>query len=100
MKKKIIFLLIASTMLLGGCVKNKPRPMAGLAPATIPTTPPPAPQGMAIGQFYVSALNESCYELIPVNYSDVPQAICQRGTGWEVISSVLAQTPRTLPSAP
>ena len=99
MKKTSLLLLMVMTVLSLGCVKKTHTPVAGMSGASQPPAPA-VPQGMAIGQFYISALKENCYELIPTNYTEVPQAICLRGESWTVVPGVLAQTPRTMMGAP
>lgn len=99
MKIRSLVLLILLTLLSLGCAKKSHPPVAGMNGASRPPAPA-APQGMTTGQFYISALKENCYELIPTNYTEVPQAICLRGESWTVVPGVLAQTPRTMMGAP
>ena len=54
---------------------------------------------MRLGAPYISALNESCYELIPLGGTLEPtQALCLRDNRWQTAPSVLTVLPGRIPA--
>lgn len=95
--KKILFYLqiVCICCFFAGCVARQSS--GGGAAASTESVPAESaiPAGMRLGPAYVSALNESCYELVPVNNPFIPpQALCLRGRTWEVLPSVLTAIPK------
>lgn len=91
--------------LLAGCAADGERnvpvvtPDSSVADETIAASH--VPSGMQMGPFYVSALNEGCYELIPAGGgSSQIQALCQRGETWVVMPKIyMDKPPRSASSA-
>ena len=92
----ILTLSIGLLCLFAGCSTHAQAPQyAGVETGT-GAPPPAAPQDMRLGNAYVSALGEECYELIPVAAPfESSRAMCLRGGQWEVLSPVLTNLPGT-----
>lgn len=94
--------LVCLCCLFVGCAAQSPAGGGAAAPAAAPAADgfaiPAAPAGMLLGASYVSALNESCYELLPASGSFEPaQALCLRGGTWHTVPPVRAPLPGKMP---
>ena len=90
---------LAGLLLLGpagGCARNQDV-IRGLQAAD-PSILPVAPDGLRLGAFYVSALNEACYEAFPLHSpSAQPRAYCLRSASWLLLPDIYPDPPYAAP---
>ena len=94
MNKTVILLSILLCCLAPGCAPKETGHGTGGPLATASSAYPDAPPGMSIGNGYISALNEQCYELLPAGgMGEASGAACLRGRTWTVLSPIFASLP-------
>jgi hypothetical protein len=90
--------LLAVLLLIGpawGCARNQG---AALPPPDASSAPPAPPEGLRLGAFYVSALNEECYEAFPLDGPSArPRAYCRRSASWLLLPDIYPDLPYGAP---
>ncbi|MDL2267359.1 hypothetical protein LJC46_05155 [Desulfovibrio sp. OttesenSCG-928-G15] len=99
-KYTLCLLCCIALLLASGCVAKRVKRGGEQSPDKVveelsfsAATPP---EGMRLGQSYVSALNEPCYEAFPVyGATPQPQAYCQRAGGWTLLPNMYMTVPHS-----
>ena len=97
-KRYFLAVLVCLSCVLAGCGSHTGPEGSAEGSAAISGTVPSVPSGMRLGAAYISALNESCYELTPLSGTLEPtQALCLRDNRWQTAPSVLTVLPGRFP---
>jgi hypothetical protein len=67
---------------------------AASAVSTTASSRPSPPPGMSIGQAYVSALNENCYEVFSDGRPPQTYAMCYRNGAWDLSPGIFMSVPQ------
>jgi hypothetical protein len=103
-KIRLLCLAVACACLFcSGCAKGQyhsrtkiPAPSSSMAGAGATTAARPAPPaGMTLGQAYVSALNENCYEVFSNTRPPQTYAMCYRQGAWALSPGIFMSVPQS-----